>query len=115
MEKELNNKNEELNKLIKKFGVRNINEKSFNIKFESSIDNINFTIKCNDGDSIVKLEEEVYNKYPQFKEFITYLTCNGFPIKRFKTIKDNNIKENNVILINKYFDKDKESELISNN
>ena len=61
---------------------------------------INYPINCNVNDSIVKLEEEVYNKYPKFKDYNTYLTINGNQIKRFKTFGENGIKKNNTIIVN---------------
>ena len=61
---------------------------------------IHYPITCNENDSIVKLEEEVYNEYPKYKEFNTFLTVNGSPIKRFKTIKENGIKKGNAIIVN---------------
>ena len=61
---------------------------------------IHYPITCSDNDSIAKLEEEVYNEYPKYKEYNTFLTVNGSPIKRFKTIKENGIKKGNAIVVN---------------
>ena len=59
-----------------------------------------YPINCKNNDTIVKLEEEVYNEYPKYKEYNTYLTVNGKTIKRFKTIKENEIKKGNTIIVN---------------
>ena len=76
-------------------------EKSFAIKFSSVDQTIyNYPISCNDNDSISKLEEEVYNEYPKYKDYHTYLTVNGSIIKRFKTIKENGITKGNAIIVN---------------
>ena len=60
-----------------------------------------YPITCNENDSIVKLEEEVYNEYPQYKEYNTFLTVDGIQIKRFKTIKENWINKGSTIIFNK--------------
>ena len=61
-----------------------------------------YPIDCNNNDSIVKLEEELYNEYPKYKDYNTYLTVNGKIIKRFKTIEENGIKKCNAIMVNIY-------------
>ena len=61
-----------------------------------------YPITCKNNDTIVKLEEEVYNEYPKYKEYNTYLTCNGNILKRFKTIEENGIKKGNAIIVNIY-------------
>jgi hypothetical protein len=61
-----------------------------------------YPIDCKNNDTIVKLEEEVYNEYPKYKEYNTYLTCNGNILKRFKTIEENGIKKGNAIIVNIY-------------
>ena len=80
----------------------NKDEKRFAIFFMSVDQQIHYPIACNSNDSIVKLEEIIYNEYPQYKEYNTYLTVNGRQVKRFKTIKENGIKEGNAITVNIY-------------
>jgi cobalamin biosynthesis Co2+ chelatase CbiK len=53
-------------------------------------------------DTISKIEERIYDEYPKYKNYNTYLTGNGNIIKRFKTIEENGIKDGNTILINRY-------------
>ena len=55
---------------------------------------------CNKNDLISRLEEELYNQYPKYKELNTYLTCNGVVLKRFKTVEENNIKKGDAIIVN---------------
>ena len=55
---------------------------------------------CNKKESISRLEEELYNEYPKYKEFNTYLTCKGVVLKRFKTVEENNIKKGDAIIVN---------------
>ena len=54
------------------------------------------------NDTIVKFEELFYNEYPEYKEHNTYLTVNGNPVKRFKTIEENGIKQGNAIIVDVY-------------
>jgi len=93
-----------------------LNQKSNQMQFNiSAVDNtvrggltINFVSDnpyilsptiCNSNDTIVKLEEKLYNKNPIFKDYNTYLTCNGKVLKRFKTLKENGIQNGNAIKI----------------
>ena len=61
-----------------------------------------FPISCLNSDILVKFEEIFYIKYPEYKEYNTFLTVNGNPIKRFKSIEENGIKEGNDIIVNIY-------------
>ena len=104
---ELNNKNEEINKL--KMNYNNKDEKyskkdgiDFAVNFISVNQDIIYPIPCRLEDSIVKLEEQLYNEYPKYKDYNTYLTVNGNIVKRFKTIKENGIKKGNAIMVNIY-------------
>ena len=96
----LNNKNEELNKL--KLNNMIDKEQQLAINFMSVSHDKIFPIICLKNDSLVKYEEIFYNEYPEYKDYNTYLTANGNPIKRFKTIKENGIKQGSAIIVNIY-------------
>ena len=55
-----------------------------------------------DTEIFSRVEEELYNEYPEFKDQDTYLMVRGNKIKRFKTLKENNIKEGDVIQVHIY-------------
>ena len=57
----------------------------------------NYNLICKNTDLFVKLEERLYEDFPQPKEHDTYFEVKTRRIKRFKTLKDNNIKTNDVI------------------
>ena len=97
LENNINEKEKELKNLKIKLNP-SYNKIGFAISFFNH--EINFPIICNENDLISRLEEELYNEYPNYKEYNTYLTCNGIILKRFKTIKENNIKKGNIILVN---------------
>ena len=48
---------------------------------------------------IVRLEERLYEDFPQFKNYETFFEVNTRRIKRFKTLDENNIKSKDLINI----------------
>ena len=48
-------------------------------------------------DLFVRLEERLYEDFPQFKEYETYFEVKTKRLKRFKTLEENNIKTNDII------------------
>jgi hypothetical protein len=103
LNKELLNKEKEIFNLKNKSYNNSsyIGGKSFAISFESIDSRLKYPIICKNNTTIARLEEEVYNEFPDYKECNTYLTCNGETLKRFKTIEENKIKQGNVIIVNK--------------
>ena len=71
------------------------------INFVSMVnqDIMNYNLICKNIDLFVRLEERLYEDFPQFKEYETYFVVNGKRIKRFKTLEQNNIKTNDKINI----------------
>ena len=82
------NKEKEIS-ILKNNNSRYIGGKSFAISFESIDYRLRYPIVCRNNTTIARLEEEVYNAFPDYKECNTYLTCNGETLKRFKTIEEN--------------------------
>ena len=56
-----------------------------------------YALACKNTDLFVRLEERLYNDFPQFKNYETYFEVNTRRIKRFKTLEENNIKNKNKI------------------
>ena len=77
-------------------------EKIIAIFFTSTHQDIHRPISCKNTDVFVKIEEKIYNEYPKYKDYNTYLTVNGNIIKRFKTLEENGIKDGNTIIVNIY-------------
>ena len=103
----LNQKDQELiqlkNKLLSnsnQIKTDSENKIGFAITFRSISQDIIYPMVCNKKESISRLEEELYNEYPKYKEFNTYLTCKGVVLKRFKTVEENNIKKGDAIIVN---------------
>ena len=108
LENDLIKKNNEIQQLLIKnnnaksnYEITSIHpgEKIMAINFVSmgNQDIMNYNLMCKNIDLFIRLEERLYEDFPQFKEFETYFEVNGKRIKRFKTIEQNNIKTNNVI------------------
>ena len=118
--KNLNNELNKLNKTIKekdeeiqdyKFRNNNIiennnlitsikpGEKVFSVLFmtEGSQDIINYCMACKNTDLFVRLEEKLYNDFPKFRNYETFFMVNTKKILRFKTLDENNIKNNDII------------------
>ena len=70
--------------------------------FTSEKQDIHRPISCKNTDTFTKIEEKIYNEYPKYKDYNTYLTVNGNIIKRFKTLEENGIKDGNTIIVNIY-------------
>ena len=106
----MNKKNNEIQQLLIKnnntrdnYEITSIKpgEKIMALNFVSmgNQDIMNYNLVCKNIDLFVRLEERLYEDFPQFKEYETYFEVNGKRIKRFKTIEQNNIKTNDVINI----------------
>ena len=57
----------------------------------------NYALICKNTDLFVRLEERLYNDFPDFKNYETYFEKNTKRIKRFKTLDENEIKNKDVI------------------
>ena len=108
LENLINIKNNELNdlklKLINNDSISFIKpgEKIIPVNFSFKDQDIHFPLPCKNTDIIARLEEKLYNKYPKYKDYNTYLTVNGNIIRRFKSLDENGIKEGNSIIVNIY-------------
>ena len=103
LQKSLDLKNKEIKELKFK------NNPLYNIKPGEEIYSINFTSIdqkiahysriCKNTDTFVRIEEQLYKDFPEYKDKETYFMKNGDKIKRFKSLDENNIKNNDIIII----------------
>ena len=114
---ELQNTIDMKNKEISELYVRiNNNNNNNGVKFMTG-DNIigigfmsvnqeiqHFNRAYKDTEIMARIEEDLYNEYPEFKEKDTYLMHNANKIKRFKTLKENNVKNGDIIQVHIYED-----------
>jgi len=107
LEKQINSKNIKINNLKENNDKNKITsiksgEEIIAIFFTSVHKDIHRPISCKNIDKFVKIEEKIYDEYPKYKDYNTYLTVNGKVIKRFKTLEENGIKDGNTIIVNIY-------------
>ena len=90
------NMNMEESEQKKKHAIKN----DICIIFASVDQKIFVCIPCSSEYSIfADVEKKIYKIYPEYKDLETYFLCNGVVIRRFQTIKENKIKDNNSVLI----------------
>ena len=104
---QISNKNIELNNIRNKINnsddlinVINPGEKILSAQFISSDQKITYAIPCKNTTPFVRVEEKLYEMYPEYKETENHFIHNGNVIKRFKTIEENNIQSGIPIILN---------------
>ena len=65
---------------------------------DSSIQN--YSILCKNTDIFNNIEKTLYEDYKDYYETNNFFTVNGLKINRFKSLEDNKIHNNDVILLN---------------
>ena len=104
-QKSLDLKNKEIEELIYKNNpLYNIKpgEKIYSINFTSIDQKIsNYSCACKNTDIFVRIEEQLYKDFPEYKDKDTYFIKkrDNTKIKRFKSIDENNIKRNDVLIL----------------
>ena len=97
----IKNKDIEINNLLKKLqNKNNINVKYSDIiyiHFISSDKKIDCHIKCLKTDRFAEVEEQLYEKYEEYRETNNNFIRNGELILRFKKICENNIQDGDEI------------------
>ena len=59
----------------------------------------NWSLPCKNTNLFIRLEEILNNKFPELKKHETYFMVNTKRIKRFQTLEENGIKDNDIINI----------------
>ena len=70
------------------------------IIFFSVDQKITYSILCKNTDKFNKIESKLYEKFKEYSETENYFLHNGNRIKRFKTLDENKIKDNDIITLN---------------
>ena len=83
----------------------NINRKEnakeiITIYINSSDQLLNCKIRCKCTDRFNKIVNIILEKEPEFIEKVDYFICNGNKVNEYKSLKDNGIKDGNVVLLN---------------
>lgn len=70
-----------------------------NIIFSSSDQKFKIPLSFDSNTKFYVVEDFIYGKFPDYKEDENYFLVNGTKINRFKTLKENNIKDGNNIIL----------------
>ena len=97
------NKISELEDEIKKYKAYFLSpgDKLISIKLISTDQKINFSTFAKINDKFMKIEDIIYNKYPEYQEYDNFFLVNGKKVNRNKTLEENNIKDNDVLTLSK--------------
>ena len=85
-------------KFFRKYCNFSEEEKLISIKFISSEQNIDYSLITKNTEKFDKIEAMLYNEYP-FIETDNFFVVSGNKINRNKTLKQNNIKNNDIITL----------------
>ena len=98
---ELNEQIKDLNEKLNRYPfILEKEERILSIIFTSVSQKINYSIVCKNTDTIHKLEAELYKEYPELAETNYYFICKGSVVNKFKKLKELNIKNGDIIIIN---------------
>ena len=104
---ELENYNKKIEKLLSIFPFKiSEDDKIISIIFITSDENIHYSMICKSKEMFIDLEKRLYINYPQYKETKNYYYANGYKIDVNKTLEDNKIKDNEIIIISHENDND---------
>ena len=84
-----------INELILNIPV--LKEQLISVIFASFEENIHCSVICKKTDSFSKIESLFYEKYPQYKNCKKIFICNGNATDASKNLKENNIKNCDMI------------------
>ena len=73
-------------------------EKLISIEFIHSPD-IDYTIIAKNTDDFLNIEKELYEKFPNYKNSENHFLLNGKKINKYKTLKENNIENNDILTL----------------
>ena len=74
------------------------------IKLISVDQKVNFSTYAKVNDKFRKIEEIVYDKYPEYQEYENFFLVNGKKVNRNKTLEENNIKDKDILTLSRIDD-----------
>ena len=103
LEADVKSKNIEIKRLKIDLKVKMEEDKDnklINVTFQSSDSIINTTISSFENDKFNILEEKLYVEYEQYRDTNNVFLVSGNQVLRFKTLKENKIKNGQVVIMN---------------
>ena len=97
---ELKEKGNELNELKKRYPVELLpGEKLLSVIFISSDQTIHYSIICKNTDKFFKLEDLLYEEYPEYSDSKNIFLFKGNKINEYKSLEYNKIKNGDIITL----------------
>jgi predicted RNase H-like nuclease (RuvC/YqgF family) len=75
-------------------------EKLISVIFISSDQKVHYSMICKNTTKFSIIEGKLYEEYKDYEELETYFTVNGKRINRHKSLDENQIKNNDIIMLN---------------
>ena len=101
LKNQLNLKDNEIKNLEKNIKNNEIDEPKYSINDIMVVTfisfDVNYGIKCLSSEAFAEVEERLYKIYNNLRETNNMFTVNAKPILRFKKMKENNIKDGDII------------------
>jgi len=79
-------------------------EKLISIIIVSTDQKIHHSFICKNTDKFTKIEYLLYEIYPEYMESENYFIANGNKINKYKSLEENDIKNSDIITLNKFDD-----------
>ncbi len=86
-------------KLFRKYNNFSKGEKLISIKFISGTQDIDYSLITRNTEKFLKIEVNLYERYPKYIETENYFVVGGNKINKYKTLEQNNIKNNDIITL----------------
>ena len=77
------------------------NKKFLPAIFTSNDENLHHSIICRSIDIFNVIENRLYKEYPEYSENDNYFVVNGKIVNKEKTLEENNIKNSDIIILNR--------------
>ena len=76
-------------------------EKLMSVIFSSCDEKIQYSVICKNTEKLNRLVEKLFVAYPEYSDLNCYFISNGQKVNMYKTLDENKIQNNSVILLNK--------------
>ena len=74
-------------------------EKLISVIFTSSDQNMYYSVICKNTQKFNELEQKLYKNYPEYSESNNYFVINGNIVNKDKSLEENNIRNNEIIIL----------------
>jgi serine/threonine protein kinase len=74
-------------------------EKLISVIFMSYNQEIHYSVICKDSDKFTNVENLLYDEFPKYRETENYFVSEGNKINKYKTLKENSLKNGSIIVL----------------